>query len=191
MQLNKRLILFLGLVTLVIFPIPTFYLLISWENLTFFEIIESDNFKMIPIFYGLEFGIIYAFIASLLLKAPIFDRVPLKMERMIRALNLSIPEALFLSLCAGIGEELLFRSGIQFYFGIWPTSILFVAIHGYFSIRQPLISLYGLIVLPFILVIGYGFHHFGLWFAVSAHFAYDAVLFLNIITSNENEELSS
>jgi hypothetical protein len=185
MHLNKRLILILGLVTLVVFPLPTFYFLIFWENLSFFEIIEKDTFKALPILYGLEFGIIYAFAATLLLKAPIFDRVPLKMEKMIRSLNLSVPEALFLSLCAGIGEELLFRSGVQFYLGIWPTSILFVAIHGYFSIRQPLISLYGLIVLPFIVVIAYGFDYFGLWFAVAAHFAYDAVLFLNIITTKD------
>ena len=162
MKLNKRLILFLGLVTLVIFPLPTFYFLMYWENMTLSEIVELEHFELIPILYGLEFGIIYAFFASLLLKAPIFERVPLKMEKMIRSLNLSIPEALFLSLCAGVGEELLFRSGVQFYLGIWPASIIFVAIHGYFSIKNPLISLYGLIVLPFILIIAYGFDYFGL-----------------------------
>ncbi len=188
MQFNKRLILLLGLVTLLIFPLPTFYFLMYWENLSFYEIVELEKFQIIPIVYGIEFGIIYAFLATLLLKAPIFDRVPLKMEKMIRSLNLSIPEALFLSFCAGFGEELLFRSGVQYYLGIWPTSILFVAIHGYFSFRKPLISLYGLIVLPFILIISYGFDYFGLWFAIAAHFSYDSVLFLDIITTKEEHE---
>lgn len=184
---SRRLILFLGLITLVVFPIPTFYFLMKWENFTFWEILEVDNFKTIPILYGMEFGVIYAFVASLLLKAPIFDRNPLQIEKMIRKIGLTIPEAIFLSFCAGFGEELLFRSGVQFYLGVWPTSILFVAIHGYFSFREPLISLYGLIVLPFILLISYGFDHFGLWFAISAHFAYDAVLFLNILTTKQTD----
>jgi hypothetical protein len=41
--------------------------------------------------------------------------------------------------------------------------------------------MYGLIVLPFIFIISFGFIQFGLWFAISAHFAYDAVLFLLMI----------
>jgi uncharacterized protein len=183
--LNKRTIFLLGLITLIIFPIPTFYFLTRWEDFTLLEILEPDMFRWSNISLGLSFGITFAFLAIQIMKAPIFERIPLKVENLIRDMKLTVPEAIFLSLCAGIGEELLFRSGIQYYLGIWPTSIIFVAIHGYFSFKKPLISLYGLIVLPFIVVIAYGFEHFGLWFAVSAHFAYDLVLFLNILIDKD------
>ncbi len=184
--MDKRTILFLGLITLLIFPIPTFYVLTKWEDFTLIDILEHELFTWSNVSLGLSFGVTYAFLAIQIMKAPIFERIPLKVENLIRDMKLTIREAVFLSLCAGIGEELLFRSGIQFYIGIWPASIIFVAIHGYFSIKNPLISLYGLIVLPFIVVIAYGFEHFGLWFAVAAHFAYDLVLFLNILTDEDN-----
>jgi len=45
-------------------------------------------------------------------------------------------------------------------------------------------SLYGLIILPFIVLLSYGFEFFGLWFAIAAHFAYDAVLFTAIVMEN-------
>ncbi|MBK7566807.1 MAG: CPBP family intramembrane metalloprotease [Bacteroidetes bacterium] len=33
---------------------------------------------------------------------------------------------LFLSFCAGVGEELLFRGAIQPWLGIWLTALLFI-----------------------------------------------------------------
>jgi hypothetical protein len=45
--------------------------------------------------------------------------------------------------------------------------------------------MYGLIVLPFILLLSMGFQTFGLWFAISAHFAYDAVLFIAMLQNKE------
>lgn len=147
--------------------------------------LQLEKINLIPISYGLEFGICYAFLAIILLKAPIFEKIPLQIDKMVKDLRLNYFDALFLSLCAGIGEELLFRAGIQPFLGIWTTSILFVAIHGYLSIKKPMMSLYGLVVLPFILLISIGFEHFGLWFCVAAHFAYDLVLFLAMIIEDK------
>ena len=62
-------------------------------------------------------------------------------------------DALFISFCAGFGEEILFRTGMQHYLGILITSIFFVAIHGYLNPFNWRYSLYGLIVLPFILLL--------------------------------------
>jgi hypothetical protein len=47
--------------------------------------------------------------------------------------------------------------------------------------------MYGLIVLPFILLLSMGFKTFGLWFAISAHFAYDVVLFIAMLHNKEKE----
>jgi membrane protease YdiL (CAAX protease family) len=147
--------------------------------------LHLDEIALIPIAYGLEFGIVYAFLAILILKAPIFEKIPLQIDKLVKDLRLTYFDAIFLSFCAGLGEELLFRAGIQPFLGIWPTSILFVAIHGYLSIKKPKMSLYGLVVLPFIVLISYGFESFGLWFSVAAHFSYDLVLFLGMISEDK------
>lgn len=178
---NKQLIYFLALITLIVFPVPTFIALHYIEGFSFIDIIEPESLKIIPVSIGLLYGVLYAFISIKILQAPIFDTVPLRIEDTIKGMNLSVYEGIFISFCAGFGEELLFRAGVQYYLGIWVTSFIFVTIHGYFSIRTPRNSLYGLVVFPFILILAYLYEEFGLWFAIAAHFAYDAVLFTSII----------
>jgi membrane protease YdiL (CAAX protease family) len=183
--LNKSKILFFGWVTLLLMPLPAYFALHYFKGANLYTFFQVANFKTIPVLYGLEFGIVYAFLALLLLQAPVFKTIPLPIDKLVKDLNLNYVDAIFLSLCAGIGEELLFRSGIQTFLGVWITSFLFVAVHGYFSLKKIKMSLYGLVVLPFILVISYGFEHFGLWFSISAHFAYDLVLFFVLIQSED------
>ena len=116
------------------------------------------------------------------MNAPVFDKLPVRVETMVRNMKLSVWDCVFLSICAGVGEELLFRSGMQFYLGPLITSVIFVAVHGYLNPFNWRMSLYGLIVLPFILMISYGYEEFGLWFSIGAHFSYDLVLFLSMST---------
>jgi hypothetical protein len=167
----------LGLITLLVFPLPAFFTLHYAQGISFQEFIQLDSIFQASTGIGIEFGIAYAFLALLILQAPIFKTIPLPIEQVIKNLNLNFVDIVFLSLCAGIGEELLFRVGVQHYLGIWITSILFVTIHGYFNPIKWKMSLYGLVVLPFIVLLSYGYEHFGLWFAIGAHFSYDFVLF--------------
>ncbi|MFM7661183.1 MAG: CPBP family intramembrane glutamic endopeptidase [Bacteroidota bacterium] len=139
--------------------------------------------------FGLEFGFVYGILAMLLLQAPLFEKLPNRIDHLVRSMNLNVGDAIFLSFCAGFGEELLFRSGIQYYLGIILTSITFVAIHGYLNPKNWRYSMYGLIVLPFILLLSMGFESFGLWFAISAHFAYDAVLFIAMLQNRPNNKV--
>ena len=176
----------MGLATLLLFPIPAYLVMHYFKGLDLQQFLQFDNFKTVPIVYGLEFGIIYAFLAIIVLKAPIYERVPLRIDKLVKDLNLNTFDAVFLSLCAGIGEELLFRSGMQPFAGVWITSFIFVAVHGYFSFKNLNMSWYGALVFPFILLISLGYEHFGLWFSISAHFSYDFVLFMAMIT-NEDE----
>jgi membrane protease YdiL (CAAX protease family) len=120
-----------------------------------------------------------------LLQAPLFEKLPNRIDDILRSMNLNVGDAIFLSFCAGFGEELLFRSGVQYYLGIVLTSIIFVAIHGYLNPKNWRYSMYGLIVMPFILLLSMGFETFGLWFAISAHFAYDAVLFIAMLQNKD------
>ena len=113
----KQRILFFGWITLLLFPLPAFLFRTFKEGLSFLEFIQIENIKILPIGLGLQFGIIYAFIAYLFMQAPFFDKIPTKIDKIIGELNLKIYQGIFLSLCAGVGEELLFRAGIQYYMG--------------------------------------------------------------------------
>jgi membrane protease YdiL (CAAX protease family) len=100
-----------------------------------------------------------------------------RQAKLLQQLKLNSIDMLFLSLCAGIGEELLFRVGIQHYIGPILTSLLFVALHGYYSFTNWRVSLYGLLITPFIFILAYSLEPLGLWFCIAAHFSYDMVMF--------------
>ena len=171
-----------------IFPLPTFFGLYYFEDITPVEILQLENLTVYKVGLGIQFGVIYAFIALLFMQAKVFKEMPTRIENIVRNMNLSVLDCIFLSLCAGIGEELLFRSGVQFYLGPIFTSVLFVAIHGYLNPFNWKMSLYGIIVLPFILVLSYSLYEFGIWFCIAAHFSYDLILFLTMIEDNPNSQ---
>jgi uncharacterized protein len=188
-NLKKQNLYLLGWITLLLFPLPAYLGLWYFEGTTFSNFLQMDRFWGIQTGIGIELGIVYAFLCLLLLRAPVFETLPNPFEQTIRDLNLTWYDSLFISLCAGIGEELLFRAGIQQALGIWITSLLFVAIHGYFHPLNWQKSLYGLAVFPFVLLLGFAYDHFGLWFCIGAHASYNLVLFA-AITQKENTRTS-
>jgi len=173
----------MGLITLVVFPIPAFVVLYFFEDIFPQTILQLNSIDFSGIAIGLLLGVVYAILALFIMQAKVFEKLPSRIEQIVKDMNLTLIDCVFLSICAGVGEELLFRSGMQFYLGPILTSVIFVAIHGYLNPWNWRMSLYGLIVLPFILLISYGFETMGLWFAVSAHFSYDLVLFIIISES--------
>jgi membrane protease YdiL (CAAX protease family) len=189
--LRKRSLYLLGLITLIVFPIPTFVVLYYFYDVQPLEILQFDSFQIIPVGFGLQLGFIYGILALLLMKSRIFDDLPVNIEQVVKRMRLSFLDALLLSLCAGIGEELLFRSGVQFFLDPVTTSIIFIAIHGYLNPLNWRMSIYGLIILPFVLFISYGFEYFGLWFAIAAHFMYDFVLFRSISLDSSHDDRKS
>ena len=170
---------------MIVFPIPSFWCLWYFEKIDILDFLQLSQIWDIRTVLGIEFGIFYAVIALIFMNSPVFDEIPDRIEKIIQGMKLNWFDILFLSLCAGIGEELLFRVGVQHYLGVWITSVLFVAIHGYLNPFNWRKSLYGLIVLPFIILISLGFNHFGLWFCIGAHFSYDLVLFYAIVNSKD------
>ena len=184
MSMRYKLLL-LGLLTLIGFPLPSILVLHFLEEKTYTEIFQLDKLHLLPIIQGISVGILAGILIYRITRLNVFNDIPLKVEEMIHGSKLTYIDAVFLSFAAGFGEELLFRTGVQSFMGVIPTSILFVAIHGYFSIKHPKISLYGLLVLPFILILGYGYIYQGLWFSISAHFSYDLLLFLLILRQKD------
>lgn len=168
----------MGLVTLLIFPVPAFLVLYYVEGILPEQLLNLESLTAYNLGLGIELGILYAILALFLMNARVFKKMPSRIEQVVRNMKLSIWDCFFLSICAGVGEELLFRGGIQFYIGPLITALFFVAIHGYINPWNWRMSLYGAVVLPFILLISYGLEPFGIWFCIGAHFSYDLVLFL-------------
>lgn len=180
----------MGWATLLLFPIPAFMILSLVEGTTIVEFLACDSIRFSTLLMGCIVGFIYAMIANSILKIKIFETIPLRVDEVVRSMNLSIVDALFLSLCAGIGEELLFRAGIQFFLGPIATSILFIALHGYLNPLNWRQSLYGFVALPLSFILGYGYEWYGLWFSISVHFMYDFVLFLSMSKNRDARSFS-
>lgn len=139
--------------------------------------------------YGLLYGIVSAFVAWKIVKLKFLTSTRTFFGGLIKSLNLNIWDIVFISFCAGTGEEILFRGAIQPYLGIWITAILFVAIHGYLNPWNWKISVYGLYMCFVIGGIGIMCNKFGITSAIAAHFAID--LYLLVALNNiEDEPLS-
>ena len=96
-------------------------------------------------------------------------------------MDLNLVGIIFLSLCAGIGEELFFRAGIQPFLGVWWTAVFFVLLHGYLNPKNVRISIYGLVMVGIIAGFGYLFKYCGIFSAITAHAVFDMVLFFSMI----------
>lgn len=188
--MSKRGIYILGFITLLVFPIPAYVYLYFAEDYSLLQFIRWDEIWKPETILGINLGIIYAFFALLFMGAPVFEKLPNRVENIVRNMRLNVWDAIFLSICAGVGEELLFRAGVQLLLGPWITSVLFVAIHGYLNPMNWRMSLYGLLVLPFILLISFGYETFGQWFSIGAHFSYDLVLFMTLVSEGKSKTSS-
>ena len=155
--MSKSKVYLIGFITLLGFPAVGMAAWYFVEQKNPFLLLEWKAVFDLSSVYGLLFGATYALFALWLFKSALFKRE-------------------FLSVCAGFGEEILFRACIQYWIGPWVTAVLFVAIHGYLNPKNRSLFVYGLALVPFVLVLSFGYIEFGLWFSITAHFSYDLVL---------------
>jgi membrane protease YdiL (CAAX protease family) len=125
---------------------------------------------------GLTYGFVAALLALLLLRQDFMQEIKGFYADMFKDMDLSIGAILFISYCAGVGEELLFRGALQHYMGIYITSIVFVAIHGYLNPKDWRLSIYGVFMTVVIIGISFMYEQIGMISAMSAHFMIDVVL---------------
>ena len=168
---------FLGLATLLVFPLLAWLILFlaggdflgmfvcSWRDL-----LSAPAFLSV----GILFGLLVIYISEL----PYFDRSLSSYRTLLSNLRITRFYAFFLSFCAGFGEEVFFRGALQPYIGIWITAIFFVAIHGYFSRKSMPVNVFAIGLTLFIVVLGYAAREFTIWHAIAGHFSYDLVLLL-------------
>lgn len=90
--------------------------------------------------------------------------------------ELDLSSAFFVSLCAGVGEELFFRGVLQAEFGVLASAVLFSLLHFGSAVKKfPYVAtVYVLIALYFSLLL-----HFSqsLWSVIVAHSLYDFLAF--------------
>jgi len=140
-------------------------------------IIGDGNFGM-QFLWGIIAGLSIAVGAHLLIASPLLNKVNTTYAKLLGRFRLTLSEVMLISLCAGIGEEMLFRGAVQPYLGILLTSILFVAIHGYLNPRDWRLSIYGLFMTGGIMWLGYLAETRGLLSAMLAHTLIDVYLLL-------------
>lgn len=173
---NKRLILTMALATLL--GMPLIAILIDWFIPDLFlvvRLLKGDPWWQ-QILWGTCVGFGAGFLAYQIIKLKFMEGVRVKYAKMMGEMDLSTQEIIFISMCAGIGEEILFRGAIQPLFGIFFTSVIFVAIHGYLNPRDWRISIYGVYMTGVIIGFGFMTELIGIWSAVVAHFIIDFYL---------------
>jgi membrane protease YdiL (CAAX protease family) len=181
----------LALLTITLFPLLTFGVIYVFEDLPldfFISIFKTKSSFYIEVISGVTAGIVCGILAWKFIISSFMSSVLNKYGNLIKSLQLNIPSIIFISFCAGIGEELFFRGAIQLYLGIWITAIIFIAIHGYLDPTNWKISLYGILMTIIIALLGYMTEYLGLTSAMLAHSIIDIILFYNLTYYKSTEE---
>lgn len=126
---------------------------------------------------GLFFGSLSSLLAIFLINGKFFSSVRKFFEHLIGDMNPSLAEIVFYSFCAAVGEEVLFRAGLQPIINIWPAAIVFVLLHGYITPYNINLTFYGVFLVVICAGFGYLFKFFGLFSSITAHFLYDVAMF--------------
>ena len=189
-RMPKSKLYILGLVTLLIFPLVGITIVGVFEEdpWAFSWSMHMAWWKQLAI--GSAFGLLSGWFAWSLISMEFMKPVVLKYQPLIQSLRLNNVDLVFMSLCAGIGEEVLFRGVLQSYWGIWITAVVFVAIHGYLDPRDKKMSIYGASLTLVIAGMGYLTDYVGLVAAMSAHAVLDIILFYKL-TRYKNHEVNS
>jgi uncharacterized protein len=127
---------------------------------------------------GLVFGILAAAgIGFVIWRTPISGILQdYAIVDMVMGMRFTRFDRIQISFFAGTGEELLFRGAMQPVLGIWLTSLIFVAMHGYFKFRSPKHILFGAMMFALSVGLGLLYEWAGLIAAMTAHAVYDLVM---------------
>jgi len=177
----------MGLGTLILFPLVAWLLLVflpeSW-HLNFWDLLKINkrNLFLIPTFISI--GILFGLFVIWMTELDYFESSMAKYKDLLDNYTLNTFYVVFLSFCAGVGEEIFFRGALQPllsvfinpYLALWIVALFFVAIHGYFSLKNKRINIFAILLTLFIGLLGWSALKHSLWLAISGHFAYDLVL---------------
>lgn len=167
-----------GLIWLLIANLIIYYI----QEKKLADLFFSGDHFLIQIGIGLVAGAIFGLAGIGLIRLPSFKKIldEYSIIRQVKKMDLSVNEIVYVSLVAGISEEILFRGAIQPVIGIWLTSILFIGVHGYIRMQSAKHVLYSLFTFVLSCMLGGLFIYIGLISAMTAHFIYDVVVLYGI-----------
>ena len=196
MKKQKRQVLLLGLLTLLVMPAIGALLIYFLSDVAITERLTGPYPWWKQVLLGIPLGLTSAWGAKYIIDLPKMSTTKHQADAMIAGLNLNKSEMVFLSLCAGVGEELLFRGAIQGLIlpfspllVIMGSSILFVAIHGYLNPKAGKIAWYGIYLVGIVAIWGVLSEEIGIFVAIVAHFIVDVYLFFSVAKEAEKTEL--
>ncbi len=166
----------LGWATLLGFGLAGLALVYFFQETSVWELLAGHWPVWTQALIGLLAGVISGFFAKWLILRSFFEKEKIKYRDLINQWSWTPTGIVFISFCAGIGEELFFRAGLQPLLGLWTTTVLFVLLHGYLNPFNWRISVYGILMVGLIAFFGYLFQQVGILTAILAHAAFDAVL---------------
>lgn len=177
MVATRRKLFYLSLLTLIGMSLVGILIAVFIQGKTYQQVFYTGKPLFIQILTGLFYGSLTSLLAIALVNAKGFIGIKDFFTNLIAEINPTLAHILFYSLCAGVGEEILFRAGLQPLIGIWPAAIIFVLLHGYISPANFSLSIYGLFLIIICAGFGYLYKLFGIFSAITAHFVYDIAIF--------------
>jgi len=189
MNLSKEMFMRMGIATLLI-PLVITFILYEFNFTSFLVPVLVGKFNIaIQVLIGIAGGGCMILLAFFMSKWEFLNEVQSKFAIQLGGYQLSLQEIVFLSFCAGFGEEMLFRGMLQPWLGIFFTAFLFIALHGYISVKSSAHLIFGLALWSMGIGLGLLGAYSGLISAAIAHMIYDIYAFLNI--QREFESLKS
>lgn len=180
---------FLGAITLIGFPLIGFIINYFFQDTSFWHQFESPFSLTYQIVVGIVYGVLAGFMCWFVITSAFMRKSRIKYISVMREMNMSYFDIVFISICAGVGEEILFRGVLQDFLGIIITSVVFVAIHGYLKWNDWRISIYGVVMILVIVGIGIMFETMGVIAPAIAHTVIDIILLTLICKGNIDQDV--
>lgn len=178
--MKRREVLWLALGTLVILGGLGLILTPLARDISLYTFFQGHQPFYVQVALGLLSGLAIAMIAWELLCISYLARIKAFFKEIIGGLKLNTAQVLLVSICAGAGEELLFRGAVQPFAGLIVTSVVFVALHGYLNPFHRRMIVYGSFMTLSIIYIGYLTETVGILSSVIAHTVVDIYLLKKI-----------
>ncbi|MBD3629404.1 CPBP family intramembrane glutamic endopeptidase [Cyclobacterium sp.] len=178
----------LGWITLLGFGLAGMVLVYFFQEQSMAELWTGHWYLPAQFLLGGLTGFIGAHLSKWLILQPFFETEKIRYRKLINHWSWSGKGIVFISICAGVGEEMFFRAGLQPLLGLWPTAVVFVLIHGYLNPFNWRISTYGLLMVGLIAFFGFLYEEAGIITAMTAHAVFDAVLLFWMTKGNNSIE---
>lgn len=177
---QRRMVLTMATVTLLVMPLTGWVISLFSAKVILWDRWVGNETISYQVMVGSVAGVLSGFLARKIIEMDFMEPVRSRYAARFADLKLNWISVLYISLCAGIGEELLFRGAIQPLLGIVITALVFVAIHGYLNPKDWRVSIYGIFMTIIIILFGWMTEEIGIWSAVVAHTLVDVILLADL-----------